>query len=239
MDAGTVRWDLLRSESTLRRGSGTATVPTFGSIVQKGKLAAWAFPFSTYTYQWPHEHIWESNFTKARRIKEAHRRCKEMLTTALNRVDFPTFGRPTIPAFKLILIFEEDENRLLIPWTPINWELLANREGLVHRNDDGDFDGRRDKAGNRLLQATLAISILLGFTFEVLKEGLSHETLDWGRKRRGNENPSGFSCYSVDGCMDKTCWPIMSRQVSTNPQVNSHTRILKFMEPIIAWQVYH
>lgn len=46
----------------------------------------------------------------------------------------------------------------------------------MHRNDDGDFDGRRDKAGNRLLQATLAISILLGFTFEVLKEGLSHET---------------------------------------------------------------
>lgn len=48
MDAGTARWDLLSSESTLRRESGTATIPTFGSIVQKGKFAAWAFPFSTY-----------------------------------------------------------------------------------------------------------------------------------------------------------------------------------------------
>ena len=48
IDAGTARWDLLRSESTLRRESGTPTVPTFGSIVQKGKLAAWAFPFSTW-----------------------------------------------------------------------------------------------------------------------------------------------------------------------------------------------
>lgn len=48
MDAGTARWDLLSSESTWRRGSGTATIPTFGSIVQKGKLAACAFPFSTY-----------------------------------------------------------------------------------------------------------------------------------------------------------------------------------------------
>ena len=47
IDAGTARWDLLRSESTWRRGSGTATIPTFGSIVQKGKLAACAFPFST------------------------------------------------------------------------------------------------------------------------------------------------------------------------------------------------
>ena len=48
IDAATARWDLLRSESLWRRGSGTATTPTFGSIVQKGKLAAWAFPFSTY-----------------------------------------------------------------------------------------------------------------------------------------------------------------------------------------------
>lgn len=47
MDAGTVRWDLLRSERTFKRESGTATMPTLGSIVQKGKLAAWAFPFST------------------------------------------------------------------------------------------------------------------------------------------------------------------------------------------------
>jgi hypothetical protein len=41
-------------------------MPLLGSIVQKGKLAAWALAFST---------------------------------SALNSVDFPTFGRPTIPAF--------------------------------------------------------------------------------------------------------------------------------------------
>ncbi len=34
---------LLRVSS---RESGTATIPTFGSIVQNGKLAACAFPFS-------------------------------------------------------------------------------------------------------------------------------------------------------------------------------------------------
>ena len=44
--------------------SGTATIPTLGSIVQKGKLAAWAFLAC---------------------IK------------ALNKVDFPTLGKPTIP----------------------------------------------------------------------------------------------------------------------------------------------
>lgn len=84
MDAGTARWDLLSSESTWRRGSGTATIPTFGSIVQKGKLAACAFPFST---------------------------------TALKRVDFPTLGSPTIPAFKLMLIFEQEveKRRLRVP----------------------------------------------------------------------------------------------------------------------------
>mmetsp|Transcript_10478 Transcript_10478/g.26022 ORF Transcript_10478/g.26022 Transcript_10478/m.26022 type:complete len:202 (-) Transcript_10478:146-751(-) len=48
-----------------RRGSGTVTMPVLGSMVQKGKLAAAALPFSTM---------------------------------ALNRVDLPTLGRPTIPA---------------------------------------------------------------------------------------------------------------------------------------------
>lgn len=33
------------------------------------------------------------------------------LTTALKRVDFPTLGRPTIPAFKLMLILEFEEKR--------------------------------------------------------------------------------------------------------------------------------
>src|SRR5688572_8606706 len=51
------------SDSALRRGSGTGTTPTFGSIVQKGKFAA-AMP---------------------------------ALVSALNRVDLPTFGRPTMP----------------------------------------------------------------------------------------------------------------------------------------------
>ena len=43
-------------------------IPTFGSIVQKGKLAAWALI---------------------------------ALVKVLNKVDFPTLGKPTIPHFKL------------------------------------------------------------------------------------------------------------------------------------------
>ena len=35
-----------REERTARRGSGTATVPTLGSMVQNGKLAACALPDS-------------------------------------------------------------------------------------------------------------------------------------------------------------------------------------------------
>mmetsp|Transcript_20940 Transcript_20940/g.35094 ORF Transcript_20940/g.35094 Transcript_20940/m.35094 type:complete len:217 (+) Transcript_20940:688-1338(+) len=44
---GTALSDLLRFDSTSRRSSGTATSPTLGSIVQKGKFAASALPFST------------------------------------------------------------------------------------------------------------------------------------------------------------------------------------------------
>ena len=51
-----------------KRGSGTEIVPTFGSIVQKGKFADCAFAFDKQ----------------------------------LNKVDFPTFGNPTIPHFKAI-----------------------------------------------------------------------------------------------------------------------------------------
>jgi hypothetical protein len=50
------------------RSSGTVITPTFGSMVQKGKLAASAFA----------------------------------LESALNKVDFPTFGSPTMPHFKPI-----------------------------------------------------------------------------------------------------------------------------------------
>ena len=49
--------------SAFRRGSGTGTTPTLGSMVQNGKFAA-AMP---------------------------------ALVSALNRVDLPTFGRPTMP----------------------------------------------------------------------------------------------------------------------------------------------
>lgn len=45
--------------------------PTLGSMVQKGKFAAWAFA----------------------------------LLKALNKVDFPTFGKPTIPACNAIIQF--------------------------------------------------------------------------------------------------------------------------------------
>ena len=60
---GTSFCGLTISASWFRRGSGTGTTPTFGSIVQNGKLAA-AMP---------------------------------ALVSALNRVDLPTFGRPTMP----------------------------------------------------------------------------------------------------------------------------------------------
>jgi hypothetical protein len=50
--------------------SGTDIIPTLGSMVQKGKLADWAFAFDKQ----------------------------------LNRVDFPTLGKPTIPHFNAITI---------------------------------------------------------------------------------------------------------------------------------------
>jgi hypothetical protein len=54
--------------NTSRRASGTDTVPSFGSIVQKGKFSA-AMPF---------------------------------FVRALNRVDLPTLGKPTMPQLMLI-----------------------------------------------------------------------------------------------------------------------------------------
>ncbi len=54
---------LTMSDSWFSRGSGTGTMPTFGSIVQNGKFAA-AMP---------------------------------AFVSALNRVDLPTLGRPTMP----------------------------------------------------------------------------------------------------------------------------------------------
>lgn len=43
----TSSFDLLMSLSCCSRASGTVTMPTLGSIVQKGKFAAAALPFST------------------------------------------------------------------------------------------------------------------------------------------------------------------------------------------------
>ena len=43
---GTVATELFRRVSTASRSSGTATMPTLGSMVQNGKFAAWALPFS-------------------------------------------------------------------------------------------------------------------------------------------------------------------------------------------------
>src|SRR5690606_16126954 len=67
---GSTRSGLTNSLNLLRRSSGTVIVPTFGSIVQKGKFADCAFAFERQ----------------------------------LNRVDFPTFGKPTIPHFKAIYL---------------------------------------------------------------------------------------------------------------------------------------
>ena len=53
--------------SLSRRGSGTATSPTLGSMVQNGKFAACA---------------------------------AAVFVSALNSVDLPTFGKPTIPMRK-------------------------------------------------------------------------------------------------------------------------------------------
>ncbi|MNE45292.1 hypothetical protein D3C80_1395690 [compost metagenome] len=60
---GTIRFGLTNSANFVNLSSGTVITPIFGSIVQKGKFAAWAFA----------------------------------LDKQLNNVDFPTFGKPTIP----------------------------------------------------------------------------------------------------------------------------------------------
>lgn len=76
------------------------------------------------------------------------------LTTALKRVDLPTLGRPTIPAFKLMLN-PEAENRLLIPKRPIKRDLSAN--WFWFANND-DLVGIALKAVIKLLRAIIAIS---------------------------------------------------------------------------------
>ena len=61
------------SDNLSNLSSGTATTPTFGSIVQKGKFSACAFFY---------------------------------VVNALNKVDLPTLGNPTIPHLKPIIIFD-------------------------------------------------------------------------------------------------------------------------------------
>ena len=61
---GMICFDAAIAASLSNRLSGTATSPTLGSIVQNGKLAAWA---------------------------------AAVFVSALNNVDLPTFGKPTIP----------------------------------------------------------------------------------------------------------------------------------------------
>jgi hypothetical protein len=63
--AGITFSGLTRDSNLESLGSGTLTTPTFGSMVQNGKLALLAL----------------------------------VLDKQLNKVDFPTFGNPTIPAF--------------------------------------------------------------------------------------------------------------------------------------------
>lgn len=64
----------------------------------------------------------------------------------MKRVDFPTLGRPTMPAFKLMLIFvaEDDIKRLRKPMD-IEGSATVFRKW---REKNGDFNGR-DTAGIR------------------------------------------------------------------------------------------
>src|SRR6056300_554807 len=64
MRVGIICFELAIAANLSKRGSGTATSPTLGSIVQNGKFAACA---------------------------------AAVFVSALNRVDLPTFGNPTIP----------------------------------------------------------------------------------------------------------------------------------------------
>jgi hypothetical protein len=68
---GTMALGFTISVSLTSRSSGTVITPTFGSMVQNGKLAACAFAFDKQ----------------------------------LKSVDFPTFGKPTIPHCSAIMYF--------------------------------------------------------------------------------------------------------------------------------------
>lgn len=119
---------------------------------------------------------------KCLREEEPHRRINEWgwiyrLTTALKRVDLPTLGRPTIPAFKLMLTLDA-KHRFWRVKTPTNLELPENNNWFLHKRD---VEGKKAKAVTTLVQAALAI-VLIFSTSKVLFIFLLHITengVDW------------------------------------------------------------
>jgi hypothetical protein len=62
------------------------------------------------------------------------------LTTALKRVDLPTLGRPTMPALRLMLTLEdEEEKRWVNPKQPMKWDFSVRRRDCFLEKDD--FNG--------------------------------------------------------------------------------------------------
>ena len=89
---------------------------------------------------------------------------EKILTTALKRVDFPTLGRPTIPALRLMLILDDDdeeENGLPLPRPPITPTM--NRQWLLCC-----FIGT-SRDGIKWLQAILAIFAASEYSAELLR----------------------------------------------------------------------
>ena len=90
--------------------SGTATMPMFGSMVQKGKLAAWALLFSQMALKsvdcMAHTHVnlcWIA--------QTLYMYCILIGTCmscgrAWQKNTLPTFGRPTMPVFRLMLTMD-------------------------------------------------------------------------------------------------------------------------------------
>jgi hypothetical protein len=104
MRVGMICLDPAIAASLSSRGSGTATSPTFGSMVQKGKFAACA---------------------------------AAVRVSALNSVDLPTFGSPTIPILKPMAqrVFDllADGGAVIMPFAPTFWSdgfgMLKDRFG--------------------------------------------------------------------------------------------------------------
>ena len=78
-------------QHTCSRSSGTATMPMFGSIVQKGKLAASALPFS-------HMALNSVDCMQQVSVSTCQQPASTVPAMALPRT-LPTFGNPTMPVF--------------------------------------------------------------------------------------------------------------------------------------------